>query len=49
MYTQPATGVAIIGTGGIARAHARACREVEGVELVAICDVSPEALARFGE
>ncbi|MFZ4385812.1 MAG: Gfo/Idh/MocA family protein [Chloroflexota bacterium] len=49
MYTQPAIGVAIIGTGGIARAHARACREVEGVELVAICDVSPEALARFGD
>ncbi|NBX46341.1 MAG: gfo/Idh/MocA family oxidoreductase, partial [Chloroflexi bacterium] len=49
MYTQPAIGVAIIGTGGIARAHARACREVEGIELVAICDVSPEALARFGE
>ena len=48
MSTQPFLGVAIIGTGGIARAHARACREVEGIELVAICDVSPDALERFG-
>lgn len=49
MSTQPVLGVAIIGTGGIARAHARACREVEGIELVAICDVSPDALTRFGD
>jgi predicted dehydrogenase len=41
--------VGIVGTGGIARAHGRACREVEGAELVAICDVSREALDRFGE
>ncbi len=41
-------GVCIVGTGGIARFHARACREVEGVTLTSVCDVSPEALDRFG-
>lgn len=49
MSIQPVLGIAIIGTGAIARHHARACREVEGIELVAICDVSPEALTRFGD
>ncbi len=41
--------VGLIGAGGIARAHAGACAALDNVELAAICDVSPEALARFGE
>jgi D-xylose 1-dehydrogenase (NADP+, D-xylono-1,5-lactone-forming) len=41
--------VCIVGAGGIARAHARACREVAGVRLASLCDVSPEALDRFGD
>ena len=41
--------VVIVGTGGIARAHARACRDVDGIELVAACDVSREAVDRFGD
>ena len=45
----PDLRVAIVGAGGIARAHARACREAEGVTLHAVCDVSPAALDRFGE
>jgi xylose dehydrogenase (NAD/NADP) len=40
--------VVIVGTGGIAQAHARACREVEGVDLAAACDVSRDAVERFG-
>jgi xylose dehydrogenase (NAD/NADP) len=40
--------VCIVGAGGIARSHARACREVDGVELTALCDISSEALDRFG-
>ena len=39
----------IIGTGGIARAHARAAEHVDAVELVALCDVSSEALHPFGD
>ena len=45
----PDLRVAIVGAGGIARAHARACREAQGVTLHAVCDVSPAALDRFGE
>ena len=41
--------VGIIGVGGIASCHARAVKEVPGVELSAICDVSDEALDRFGD
>jgi predicted dehydrogenase len=41
--------VAIVGAGGIARQHARACREVAGVALAAVCDVRPEAAARLAE
>lgn len=41
--------VGIIGTGGIARAHERAARSAVNAELVAICDVSQEALDRFGD
>lgn len=41
--------VAIVGTGGISQAHARACREVDGIELVGACDVSRDAVDRFGD
>lgn len=54
--TAPATGAAgrvlsvgIVGTGGIARYHARACQALEGVALRVACDVSREAVERFGE
>ena len=40
--------IGIVGAGGIARAHASACAQVAGVELVAICDVSAENAERFG-
>lgn len=40
--------VAIVGAGENARDHGRACRLSSRVELAAICDISPEALARFG-
>jgi predicted dehydrogenase len=39
----------IVGAGGIARLHARACRETDGVRLTALCDTSPEALDRAGD
>jgi D-xylose 1-dehydrogenase (NADP+, D-xylono-1,5-lactone-forming) len=41
--------VGLIGTGGNAPTHGRACRLVERTELVAICDISPTALNRFGD
>ena len=41
--------VGIIGAGENARDHGRACRNLEQVELVAICDISEDALKRFGE
>ena len=41
--------VGIVGTGAIARHHGRACDELECVELCAICDISEEALNRYGE
>lgn len=40
--------VGIVGAGGIARAHASACAQLEEVELVAICDVAAESAERFG-
>jgi predicted dehydrogenase len=40
--------VGLVGAGGIARAHAGACRQLDCAELVAICDVSADALQRFG-
>lgn len=39
--------VALVGTGGIARAHATACSLTDQAELVAVCDISQEALGRF--
>ncbi len=41
--------VAIIGAGAIARVHARALREVKGVELAAVCDLSPGLARCFSE
>ncbi len=41
--------VGIIGAGGIAHCHGRAAREAPEAELAAICDVSGDALERFGE
>ena len=41
--------VGLVGTGGIARAHGRACQEAPSAELAAICDVSENALSGFGE
>ena len=41
--------VGIVGTGENARDHGRACRDVEQAELVAICDISEEALKRFAD
>ena len=45
----PVYRVGIVGTGGIAKAHGRACDELECVELSAICDISEEALHRYAE
>ena len=39
--------VALVGTGGISRAHARACSLTDNARLVAVCDVSQEAIHRF--
>ena len=41
--------VGIVGTGGIARYHGRVCQELDCLELCAICDISEEALTRYGE
>ena len=40
--------VGIVGAGGIAHCHGRAAREAPEAELAAICDVSEDALDRFG-
>lgn len=40
--------VGIVGVGGIAHCHGRAAREAPEAVLAAICDVSEEALDRFG-
>ncbi len=39
--------VLILGTGGMARAHAEAFQAMDAVEIVAGVDVNPEALATF--
>jgi UDP-N-acetyl-2-amino-2-deoxyglucuronate dehydrogenase len=41
--------VAVIGTGGISRWHANYFVKIEGVELVAACDISAERLRKFSE
>jgi UDP-N-acetyl-2-amino-2-deoxyglucuronate dehydrogenase len=42
-----AIGMAIIGTGGIARTHARALRALPEARLVAVCDLLPERAEAF--
>ena len=44
-----ALSVGIVGVGGIAHCHGRAAQEAPETDLAAICDVSEEALGRFGE
>lgn len=39
--------LALVGTGGIARAHATACSYTDRAELAAVCDISPASLKRF--
>ena len=39
--------VALVGTGGISRAHATACSQTDRAGLVAITDVSQESIDRF--
>ena len=41
--------VGIVGTGGIARSHMRAFGRCPQVQVVAACDVSADALDRFGQ
>ena len=40
--------VGLVGTGGIARAHGRACRELEQVDLCAVHDLAAEAMDAYG-
>ncbi|MFB6182407.1 MAG: Gfo/Idh/MocA family protein [Candidatus Magasanikbacteria bacterium] len=39
--------IAIVGLGHVANHHQRALEEVDGVELVAVCDNNPEKLEEF--
>ena len=39
----------ILGTGGVARLHAEALAELDGVELVAVADASPASATSFSE
>ncbi len=41
--------LAIIGTGGMANSHAKAFSAIDGVRLVAACDIIPERVALFAE
>jgi len=41
--------VAIIGVGGMGRAHCKSCQRVEEVELKAVVDVVPECAKEVGE
>ncbi len=41
--------LAIVGTGGMAHAHAKAFQQIAGVELVACCDVREPAAVAFAE
>ena len=41
--------VALVGTGGIARAHATACERSDRAELVAACDISAASRERFAQ
>ena len=39
--------IGIVGAGGISRAHGRAAAQSERAEIVAVCDVLPEAVERY--
>jgi len=41
--------IGIIGTGGISHAHIRAYQKIEGVEVVAGCDIREDALKKTAE
>ena len=41
--------IAIIGTGGMANAHARRFKEIKGVAITACCDIVPERAKAFAE
>jgi len=41
--------VALIGAGAIAYRHAAACRDLDGAELVAVCDVRRESAAALAD
>ncbi len=41
--------VALVGTGGISGAHLPAWKELEGAELVAVCDIRPEKVDAAAE
>lgn len=49
MSTNTPYRVGLVGAGGIANAHGNACQQAPSAELAAICDVSENALANFGE
>jgi len=41
--------VGIIGTGNISEAHIDGYKRLEGIEIVAACDLDPEKLAKYAE
>ena len=41
--------LAIVGTGGMANAHATAFKNIKDVEIVAVCDVIEERVLNFAE
>jgi len=41
--------IAIVGTGGMAGAHADAFKKIKGVKIVACCDIIPERAAQFAQ
>ena len=45
--TRRPTGIAIIGTGGMARAHARAFGSMRGVKVIGACDVLSDRASAF--
>jgi len=43
------TGIAVIGAGGIGTLRAHSCRQVLGVNHLAVCDIDRERLERLGD
>ena len=41
--------LAIVGTGGMANAHATAFKNIKDVEIVAVCDVIEERVLNFAK